>query len=260
MITYAMNSDVETIKNIWKTIFHDEDWYLNDFFNTYFIEDQSCLLWKSEGEIIAMLHMLPFQYQTSANEKLNVIYLYALATLESCRGKGIMDALIKKAVSDDRSGKTVYMLVAASDELTKYYEKRAFIRVQSHNSRNNTERKNPFIHKMQELMCDLDVNTLSVNQNTTLLDEIKNTQNKSGYHGFLYQSKDILFYLRTLLHEKKPASNLDKAAIDQNTLKELQQDYLSRQASLAFSMLRTQDTVLLSEKGIVTSDLWMVPL
>ena len=116
MITFAMNSDIPILKKIWKEIFHDEDWYLDDFFRTYFKEGKSCLIWKEDDKIVAMLHMIPYTYRICPHENKNAIYLYALATLEEYRGKGIMDALILEAFgSAGDSGEVSFLLIAISE-------------------------------------------------------------------------------------------------------------------------------------------------
>ncbi|MDD3659718.1 MAG: GNAT family N-acetyltransferase [Lachnospiraceae bacterium] len=237
MITFAMNSDIPILKKIWKEIFHDEDWYLDDFFRTYFKEGKSCLIWKEDDKIVAMLHMIPYTYRICPHENKNAIYLYALATLEEYRGKGIMDALILEAFgSAGDSGEVSFLLIAASEELIRYYKKRGFQRLHYGSAYADPEQKH------------------------ISMDHISTVQNEPDYTGFLFREEDMLFYLRTLLQEHTEDGNQKSGLNDPRVSLYLSQDYTRRLEPLSFAMIRTKDEVLFLEQGIRMTDLWMMPL
>lgn len=237
MITFAMNSDVPILKKIWKEIFHDEDWYLDDFFCTYFKEGKSCLVWKEDEKIVAMLHMIPYTYRICSHEDKNTIYLYALATLEEYRGMGIMDALILEAFERaDDSGKVSFLLIAASEELISYYKKRGFQRLHHESTYADSEQMN------------ID------------MDHLSTVQNRPDYTGFLFQEEDVLFYLRTLLQEHNGDGIQKSSLTDPSLSLYLSRDYTRRLEPLSFAMIQTKDKEVFSEQGIRTTDLWMMPL
>lgn len=196
MITFAKKEDVSTLKRIWKEIFHDQDWYLDLFFESYFQEDQSTLVYKIDGVIAAMLFMLPFRMRVHKSEETDVLYFYALATLPEHRGKQLMKQLMDQAIIVAKMRKVVFvLLIPASDSLFGYYQKSGFV--------NFTNKYTVLLQKEEErkvvpAIKIIEVPTADVER---VCQDVLSRQECETLSGLLFSRKDIMFYLMTLLRE-----------------------------------------------------------
>ena len=196
MITFAKKEDVSTLKRIWKEVFHDQDWYLDLFFESYFQEDQSTLVYKTDGVIVSMLFMLPFRMRVHKSEETDVLYFYALATLPEHRGKQLMKQLMNQAIIVAKMRKVAFViLIPASDSLFGYYQKAGFVNFSNKYTvllQKEEERKAvPTIEKYEVPSSELE----------KVCQDVLSQQERETLSGLLFSRKDIRFYLKTLLRE-----------------------------------------------------------
>ncbi len=118
IIRKAKTDDFERIAEIWQSSFGDEKEY-TDFFLKKRIQSAKTLVFEKDGTVASQLFLLPVTAGT-----LDGYYLYAAATDENYRGKGMMARLLyeaeKEAVGD---GKDFIMLVPGTESLFGYYGK-----------------------------------------------------------------------------------------------------------------------------------------
>lgn len=121
----ATMTDIPALRKLWKKTFEDEEWYLDLFFENIFLPENT-LVARCEGIVISMLYMIPYMFRQ--NSKLyDIMYLYALATDEKFRGRGIMSELIKQSEEFIESkGYIGSILIPAEETLFSYYEKQGF--------------------------------------------------------------------------------------------------------------------------------------
>lgn len=106
------------LRKLWKEAFKDSDAFLDGFFeNVFSFERCRCVI--DEGKVVASLYWFDCEY-----EKRKAAYLYAIATLETYRGRGLCSALMRDTHEHLRErGYSFAMLVPASKELFSFYEK-----------------------------------------------------------------------------------------------------------------------------------------
>ena len=111
---YSSNKDINSIKELYLSSFDEKPEAVELSFNRIF-RPENCYIALDRGELIAMLHMLP----TKINGK-NSRYLYAAATKEAYRGMGIMDGLVKAALSV--YAPEICVTLPAEESLYDYYK------------------------------------------------------------------------------------------------------------------------------------------
>lgn len=119
-IRTASESDVNSIKELWKSCFEDTDEAIDLFLKRNLKHAYLAI----DGEVMSMLFMLP----TKINGR-TACYLYAAATAEQYRGLGLMHGLIQSALAS--IGAELCVTLPASDELYDYYKKRGFTELTS---------------------------------------------------------------------------------------------------------------------------------
>lgn len=125
MITWAAQTDKDSIFAIWKECFGDDDAYI-EFFLKGLFRPERCLLYRVDTRPVAMLHLLPLNGRDGA-EHFSAQYIYAAATLTEYRRRGLMAEMIDYAADFVESkGVTFTSLVPASDGLYDYYKKCGF--------------------------------------------------------------------------------------------------------------------------------------
>lgn len=120
MITTAKNVNVSELKNLWKLCFHDEDAYINFYYENRFKTEET-LVYLVENQVVAMLTLMP-GFVVHPNEKLPVRYVYAVATHPDHRRKGYAAALMEYANQLEGKDYLGTFLVPASASLFQYYE------------------------------------------------------------------------------------------------------------------------------------------
>ena len=115
---YASKEDVNSLKELYLSSFDEKPEAIELFFNRIFIPE-NCYIAIEKDELIAMVHMLP----TMINGR-RTRYLYAAATKEEFRGFGIMDGLVKAALSV--YAPEICVTLPADDGLYDYYKRFRF--------------------------------------------------------------------------------------------------------------------------------------
>lgn len=112
---YASDDDVNSLKELYTSSFDEKPEAVELFFKRIFVPE-NCYIAVDKDELIAMVHMLP----TTVNGK-NARYLYAAATKTEFRGMGIMDGLIKAALSV--YAPEICVTLPADEHLYDYYRR-----------------------------------------------------------------------------------------------------------------------------------------
>jgi len=100
--------DEAALRALWKTVFGDSDLFLDDFFTMVYRPGMAALI-EDGGEVVSAAYALPLE---------NALYLYALATLPACRGRGFGKAVTHAVLS----GRPAY-LYPASESLRDWYRR-----------------------------------------------------------------------------------------------------------------------------------------
>lgn len=121
MIQFASKGIIPDIKNIWKVCFGDEDSYI-DFYLEHRFDKNHILVWMEEKSAVAMVHLFPATLFADGHS-IEIMYVYAVATLPQWRGRHLTKKLLDYAKKYFR---VPFILVPASDALFQYYEKLGF--------------------------------------------------------------------------------------------------------------------------------------
>lgn len=111
--------DIPKLRILWKQVFGDSDSFLDIFFDTAFSEKRCLFIPDEYGNPVSALYILDCIY---GNVK--AAYIYAVATDEKMRGRGLGALLMKDAEKYLRDlGYDAVLLVPASAGFRVYYEK-----------------------------------------------------------------------------------------------------------------------------------------
>lgn len=95
MIKLATKETLDDLRKIWKTVFDDDDKYLDLYFDKNILPENS-LIYYVDDKPAASLNMVKYDF-AFYDEIIPCYYLTALATYPEHRRKGYMDALINEA-------------------------------------------------------------------------------------------------------------------------------------------------------------------
>ncbi len=109
---------IPSLRSLWKEAFGDTDKFLDDFFGNAFSYERSLCALEGE-EVRAALYWFDCEYAEG-----KIAYIYAVATANAHRGKGLCRALTDRlhAVLAER-GYVGSLLVPGSKELFSFYER-----------------------------------------------------------------------------------------------------------------------------------------
>jgi GNAT superfamily N-acetyltransferase len=120
-VRLAATGEIERQKDIWRRCFGDSGPYIEDFYLNRYHPDQTMLLLQ-DGQIIAMLTMLPVGIVTAAGRLVEGAMLYAIATHPDHQNRGAGRQLIESAHQHLQGcGLTFSLLVPAYEELFEFY-------------------------------------------------------------------------------------------------------------------------------------------
>ena len=122
MISFANKKNIDELKNFWKLMFGDADFFVNLFFEKKFEPDKT-LIFKDKGKIIATLFMNLYKFRFWG-ESVPCYYLSGLATLPEYRRRGVMSQLIK--YSDEimkQRNIPLAILIPSNSTIYNYYRK-----------------------------------------------------------------------------------------------------------------------------------------
>lgn len=116
------DADMSALRQLWKQAFGDTEGFLDGFFRTGFTS-QRCRCLTVEEQLAAALYWFDCNYQ---NKKF--AYLYAVATDEAYRGKGLCRALLENTHRHlQTAGYSGCVLVPGNQQLFNMYEKMGYI-------------------------------------------------------------------------------------------------------------------------------------
>lgn len=116
-IDYPAREQIPKLRELWQEAFADDDTFLDTFYSIAFAPDR-CRCVTVDGVLSAALYW----FDCSLNGK-PVAYIYAVATKQSCRGKGIGRALMENTHSHlAYLGYAGAVLVPATEALFRMYE------------------------------------------------------------------------------------------------------------------------------------------
>ena len=122
--------DVPALKALWKQAFGDTDAEINSFFTTVYPEATGFCA-EEDGAVVAMLFALPLTL-AHGEETQKAAYLYAVATDEAFRGRGVCRALMEFAEKTLRKRYvSCLLLVPETEQLAAYYETMGYTRQDS---------------------------------------------------------------------------------------------------------------------------------
>lgn len=117
-IDYPVTGQIGALRALWKEAFGDEDCFLDAFFENAF-SPLRCRCITENGRLAAALYWFDCTWQ---NQK--IAYLYAVATAEDCRGKGLCRALVEDTHALLASqGYAGTVLVPGTEDLFSLYAK-----------------------------------------------------------------------------------------------------------------------------------------
>ncbi|MGI5966973.1 GNAT family N-acetyltransferase [Anaerotruncus rubiinfantis] len=125
MIQFAEESMRGAIRELWKECFGDSNAYVDLFLENHDICRQTMVFIDGVAPV-AMLSLLPMTVVTAAGI-MPARYIYAVATRESYRGRGISTAMLEAAHKQMKAaGVKLSVLVPATAELYNFYGKRGY--------------------------------------------------------------------------------------------------------------------------------------
>jgi predicted acetyltransferase len=125
-IRFAKMGETVRQKEIWKLCFGDSEQYIDFYYANRYKEDETLLLLQ-EGEIAAMLTMLPIRINTPTGRSLNSTMMYAIATHPKYRHRGYASQLMESACHHlSQKDHFFSVLVTAGKKLFDFYRHQGF--------------------------------------------------------------------------------------------------------------------------------------
>lgn len=125
LIRFARPSDIPALKSLWQKAFDDTPEGTLFYFARRHLPP-NMLVYEAEGQPVAMLTMLPVTLHF-AGEARPGRYIFAVATDEGFRGKGLSTRLLEAAHQHMRDqGDAAAVLAPAEKSLFSFYEKRGY--------------------------------------------------------------------------------------------------------------------------------------
>lgn len=125
-VRLAQKGEIDRQKKIWKLCFGDEDKYIDLHYANRYKEDETVLL-LSNGEINAMLTIIPVKIVTPNLHSYDSVMLYAIATHPQYWNKGLASQLMDFTNEHLRLKKQVFsFLVPAEQQLFEFYYKQGY--------------------------------------------------------------------------------------------------------------------------------------
>lgn len=122
MISIATGEMTEALREVWRDGFGDDEAYISMFFEGCF-QQSKAVCYFLKGKPISVAYLLPAVFVDEEGRRQPVYYLYAAATLHSCRRKGYFGRILEWI---KRNIKEKVLLVPAEASLAEYYAKNGF--------------------------------------------------------------------------------------------------------------------------------------
>jgi len=115
----AKNDDISSLHEVWKKVFASTDEML--FFEYYYPKGR-CIIAQSDGVVVSMGVLLPCGNYLHNKNTYPCAMIYALATLQEYRERGLGSAIVRKLLELGRSaGYPVTILCPSGDSVFQYY-------------------------------------------------------------------------------------------------------------------------------------------
>ena len=124
-IVYAEEAMIPELKELWMEAFGDEPEYVDQYFAKRFTPD-NMLVYIEDGRPVSMISMLPATLRLADQSTKEVYYIYAVATREAYRKRGLARELLMEGY---RRKRAPFLLVPADGKLEKYYQNIGFVPV-----------------------------------------------------------------------------------------------------------------------------------
>lgn len=125
-IRLARKGETAQQKEIWKLCFGDPESYIDFYFTNRYKEDDTVVL-LHDGEIAAMLTMIPVRTVFPNDRSLNTAMFYAIATHPKFQNRGFATQLMDYSNQLLRARKEeLSVLVPANNQLFEYYRKQGY--------------------------------------------------------------------------------------------------------------------------------------
>lgn len=98
------------IRTHWKETFGDQDSFLNPYFSLAYHETDTLVIEKEE-QIAASLQLLPCTYEDKYGDSHKAAYVFGVMTRPEFRKKGMMRALMLRAIEQSKADQTEAMLL-----------------------------------------------------------------------------------------------------------------------------------------------------
>ncbi|WP_283675208.1 GNAT family N-acetyltransferase [Butyricicoccus sp. Marseille-Q5471] len=122
MIRFARDSECTAVRELWEACFPDESGF-NDYFFQHIFSVKQTLVYEQNGELCAMLQMLPYRIAVGSDEG-EVTYIYGACTSPLHRRKGLMAQLLERSFELDRAaGRVASILIPAEEWLFGFYRR-----------------------------------------------------------------------------------------------------------------------------------------
>ncbi|SMC55739.1 GNAT family N-acetyltransferase [Papillibacter cinnamivorans] len=120
-IRLARFGDVTAQKQIWRERFHDPWSYIHSYYKERYRRDETLLLLE-DGVLAAMLTLMPMGLVSAGGKTAPTLYLYAIASADRVKGRGLGTVLLEEAGSRAaRLGVDNIILVPAERSLHDYF-------------------------------------------------------------------------------------------------------------------------------------------
>lgn len=125
-VRLAKKGETARQKEIWKLCFGDSDIYIDFYYAHRYKEDETALL-LHDGQISAMLTMIPVRMVTSDNRNFQSAMLYAIATHPNYRNRGFASQLMNFSEKYLTANNIDFsILVPAEKHLFDFYRKKGY--------------------------------------------------------------------------------------------------------------------------------------
>lgn len=126
-IRLAQKGETVRQKEIWKSCFGDPVSYIDLYYANRYKEDETAVL-LHEGEILAMLTMMPVRIVTPDKRCFTTAMLYAIATDPRYQNQGLSKQLMEFSTQYLKARKNDFsVLVPAKRQLFDYYRKQGYV-------------------------------------------------------------------------------------------------------------------------------------
>ena len=121
-IRFAEAGDRNRLIELYDACFPGEHEYAEYFFDSFWKPERT-LTAIEDGSIVSMVHMLKTSMKRDG-KRMDAMYIYAAATFQEYRGRGIMGKLLKRAEElAIEWGEHLILLITENESLFKFYKR-----------------------------------------------------------------------------------------------------------------------------------------